>query len=264
MPDAAAIAAKYGGVAVSSGVATMPHPEAKISAEAPGGMQTGISLPGDSQEVTLRDIVANPVDAFARMGAIMKTELTDPKLWLSAAASYFGPKMFNVAGPVVARAATAAKAGAGEVLTLGNLKDAATLVGGEGRVNSGIRIAGRLGDAVQAARGAMQPPAEGPVEPPAPAAPTPPAGPPGKVMNPVGKVDQAMRAAGVKLSGREMSQAVTDVRDGGLTAEQAIHQAIANRAGAAGSAFANLPSDAEVAAAVADRNATGRWPEGRR
>lgn len=78
----------------------VPHPEAKIGAPSPDA------------PVTLGDLRADPVAALKRVGAILGKDATDPKLWMGIAASYFGPKLFNAAAPVVARAASGVASGA--------------------------------------------------------------------------------------------------------------------------------------------------------
>lgn len=89
-----------------AGVVTEAHPEARMSARAPGA--GGLAFPGDADDVTFEDLRADPIDALTRIGAIVKQDVSDPTLWLSLAASYFGPKVFNRAAPVVMKAANGA------------------------------------------------------------------------------------------------------------------------------------------------------------
>ena len=69
----------------------------------PGGPR--LAPPGPDEPVTLAELMANPREAIGRMGGILKKDVSDPKLWLGLAASYFGPKVFSRAAPMVARAA---------------------------------------------------------------------------------------------------------------------------------------------------------------
>jgi hypothetical protein len=72
-----------------------------------------ISAPPEDRPVTLGDLREDPGKALARIGTILKKDASDPRLWLGLAASYFAPKIFNAAGPIVARGATAAMKTAG-------------------------------------------------------------------------------------------------------------------------------------------------------
>jgi hypothetical protein len=117
-----------------------------------------MSAPAADAPVTVGDLQDNPREAMKRIGQIVKRDVSDPKLWLGLAASYFGPKMLNVALPIVARAAAGAKAGLAAI-------PPSEVVG---------MISPRLGHAVrvgQAMRGAM--PAEPAVPPQAPASSMP-------------------------------------------------------------------------------------------
>lgn len=78
-------------------------------------------------------------------------------------------------------------------------------------------------------------------------------------VGPVVQVQQAEKAAKVKLNGSEMDYAVKFVRDQKMSGAEAIAQILKMRAEVPGSAFAKLPSDAEVLRRVTQRNATGRW-----
>lgn len=264
MPDMAALAAKYGGVPVDAAVS---HPEALM-----GASQPGLAWKGDSSAVTLQDVVDNPGEAFSRIGASLKRDLTDPKLWLMAAASYFAPKVFNVAAPTIARTAAAASRGVGEVATPGMAKDLATMVGGS-RVNAALSAAGRVAKGVKAiangpavAEPVAAPSAAPPVAAaPAPAPPAPAAEPPAPAPAPVAASAPAPAPAvkggppKLHLSVEEF-QAAQQLILQGHPAEDVMKAIQRNRLP---KAWLNLPSDAEVAAAVADRNASGRWPQDR-
>lgn len=63
---------------------------------APVSMQS--AAPDDA--VTLGELVDNPREAMGRIGSILKRDVSDPKVWLTAAALYFGPKAL----PVVSQA----------------------------------------------------------------------------------------------------------------------------------------------------------------
>lgn len=107
----------------------------------------------------------------------------------------------------------------------------------------------------------FQPPqARAPVaEPPVRSGPVAVPSPAGKVTNPVSQVMQAAGAANVKLNGREIAQAIEAVRDQGVKAPDVIKAILDARVRPAGSVFSQLPSDADVAQAVAARNSKGRW-----
>jgi hypothetical protein len=59
------------------------HPEAVMRA------------PTTADPVTLGEVIDNPQEAIGRIGAILKRDVTDPKLWVSAAVAYFGPKVLT-------------------------------------------------------------------------------------------------------------------------------------------------------------------------
>jgi hypothetical protein len=146
----------------------------------------GRSFPADALDappdaVTLGQFVDNPREAMQKIGQIIKQDLTDPKLWGQAALAYFGPKAIGIAGPVLARARAMA--------TPDMMKDLATVGLGDSRVGAGVRIAGRVADAVKGASPAAPPesasggtpPPAGPPPEPAPAAP--PAKSPQQLLN---------------------------------------------------------------------------------
>lgn len=155
----------------------------------------------DTDPVTLGDLMADPSGSMKRIGLSVKRDVSDPKLWLALAASYFGPKAFSAAAPIVARAAAATGRVAGELATPGMGRDLATVGLGDARVNAGIRIAGRLSDAVGAAKGAQ------------PASPEPiSAG----VTPEVGKAMRDLSQAGtpIRFTAPETAQGLKWMRDG--------------------------------------------------
>jgi hypothetical protein len=120
--------------------------------------QAMISAPDATAEpdvVTLGELRDNPKAAMQRIGAILGKDATDPKLWLTLAASYLAPKVFSAVAPTLGKAA----AGARGLATTGMVKDLATVGLGEGRVGAGLRIAGRVADAVRPAAVAAPEPA---------------------------------------------------------------------------------------------------------
>lgn len=140
------------------------HPEAVMRA------------PTTADPVTLGELQDNPVEAMQRIGAILKKDVSDPKLWLSAAAAYFGPKVLTSASRMMPTRATVRKAAsiAGGVMEspiAGALSPRAAHVG---------RMLTAAGEQLQVPRapmpvqpGPVRPPiqVEPPVVPPAPAAP---------------------------------------------------------------------------------------------
>jgi hypothetical protein len=292
-----------------------------------------MSAPSADTPVTLGDLQDNPREAMKRIGQIVKRDVSDPKLWLGLAASYFGPKMLNVAIPIVAKAAAGAKTGfaaipPGEVVGMISPR-----LGHAVRVGQALRgampaepVAPPATSAIPSAvdvspleltrqlkaanQAAATSPAESvaggtppPVDPPvvarpaeSPAAPRPSATPghptrsvgqmsPQAIQNDLGvaarrlkvslppgspqaaqaealvrqgtSVEDAVQAsalpAKVKLSAAE-STVYDALRKSGLSDEQAAKLLTATR-----TLNANLPTDAEVQAAVRKRNETGRW-----
>lgn len=99
----------------------MPDPEARPIGEDVSHLMGGLveSPPGaptaptavasksagaELAPVTLHDLKQDPREAMARIGRILKKDVTDPKLWMGLGAMYFGAKAFNVAAPMIARA----------------------------------------------------------------------------------------------------------------------------------------------------------------
>jgi hypothetical protein len=89
------------------------------------------------------------------------------------------------------------------------------------------------------------------------AAPSTPAPPPGPVPR------QAAMAAKLKLSPKEF-EAFQGLVEQGYPPEKVLQAIQGQRAASALAGRLGTPTDAEVGAAVADRNATGRWPQDRR
>ncbi len=109
-------------------------------------------------------------------------------------------------------------------------------------------------------------PTSAPTPAPAAAAPVAAAAPTNIVkIGPVAAVYDAVKAAKVNLNGREMSYAVEAVRDKGMSGADAVQQILDVRAEKLADPAAELakrfglPSTAEVAKRVVNRNATGRW-----
>ena len=160
------------------------HPEARIGAPTPYA------------PVTLGDLTDSPAESFQRIGRILGRDATDPKLWLTLALSYFGPKVLPEVLPAIGRAmrTTAQKV----MPVAGALAESGPDVVGlaSPRLANALRIAQRVRTAVAdaqppAAAEMAAPPAAAPV--PAPAAappakpvstPPPPPAPPGVLSNP--------------------------------------------------------------------------------
>lgn len=119
---------------------------------------------------------------------------------------------------------------------------------------------GKLGEKAPAI-----PPADAPVIPPstsaasanaAPATATPPPFYPQKTLNELAIL--ARRAGATSLTGEE-SKAGLDLVRAGATPHAALEKVLSERAQA--TIGVGLPTDADVAARVAERNRTGRWPK---
>lgn len=170
------------------------HPEARMSAAQPG-----LAWAGDAGAVTLNDLKADPIGAMKQIAASVGRDVSDPKLWLSMAASYFGPKVFNMAAPVVARAAGAAAGAAARGAGAVDLHDVVDMVPLGKNIKAGVTIASKVGTALRN-QGAppVEPVSSGPVVPtpqavpvgrtaaPPPSVEAPPSGPPPATMGPDG------------------------------------------------------------------------------
>jgi hypothetical protein len=77
-----------------------PHPEARLGAPSAGA------------PVTLGDLIDNPVGSFQQIGRILGRDATDPKLWMTLALQYFGPKVLPYVGPAIGGALRAGGRGA--------------------------------------------------------------------------------------------------------------------------------------------------------
>ena len=73
------------------------------------------------------------------------------------------------------------------------------------------------------------------------------------------KLWAAMEQAGVRLPAQDMDTAARAIAQG-QDAGEVVQAVMRLRNMSQPSAFAGLPSDAEVAARVAERNRTGVWP----
>lgn len=140
-------------------VAVGAHPEAKMSAAQPGLAWAGEA---DDQSVTLGDVLHDPVDAIARIGKNVGREVSDPKLWLSLVAGYFGPKAVDAVLPTVASAARATMRGGAAAA-----KSSPELVGIlSPRIGNAMKVARNVGQAVmQGEAPAEAPPVEAPQPP---------------------------------------------------------------------------------------------------
>lgn len=116
-------------------------PAAGIAAAPPNNAR--MHAPTATDPVTLGDVMDNPAAAFQRIGASLKRDATDPHLWLSLAASYFGPKVVPFAAKAIGAGLKGAKA-VGGVLEPGDLGIVSP------RVGKAIDLAGRV-------RGALRP-----------------------------------------------------------------------------------------------------------
>lgn len=115
-----------------------------------------MAAPTGREPVTFGELAEDPIGAIKRIAVHVGKDATDPRMWLSVAASYFGPKIFNKAAPIVARAAASVKA-----------IDPADAIG---------MVSPRMGNAARVARAVRQPPAVAPAA--TAGAPVPVAAPP--------------------------------------------------------------------------------------
>jgi hypothetical protein len=203
------------------------HPEAIMRA------------PTTADPVTVGELLDNPREALGRIGAILKKDVTDPKLWLSAAAAYFGPKVLT-SRPVVTALQTASRV----------------------RMSPGVALkAGPTGVSVKPTFGFHLKPVTAPATPPAPTA-APAASAAAKVApsTALQQAKDAFVAAKAIPQPGELSW-VTAYMKLGLTPDAAVAKALTYRPKPTMSAAEALaqqfgtPSDAEVASAVAAKNA---------
>lgn len=272
--DLEALAAKHGGKVVP--FAPLPDPHNAHIGPIP-----------DTAPVSLRDMEADPRGSMKRIGNILKQDLTDPKLWLAAAAAYFGPKVFEAIGPGISEMASAAgrvridpaslrsvelnKPGT-YLDPLGSLYIKPKAAGAE--VPGFERFGGNSGGLPPTAPEAHSPPPQAPIA--APATPEPPvteSAPSAKLQPGEGDTYIQLRKAGksntdalkqiiadrqapparISLTADE-TKAYLQLRNAGKSDQQAKEAIVAMR-----TLSKNLPSSAQVREAVKDRNATGRW-----
>jgi hypothetical protein len=258
-------------------LSTDPHAGQLLSTDPAAGAAPAdgprMGPPTANTPVTLGDVIDNPTAAIQRIGASLKRDVSDPKLWLSLAAAYFGPKMVPGATRAIAGAMKGAKA-VGGVLEPGDIGIVSP------RIGKVVDLAGRV-------RGALQEPAPAEATPPPPAERPPPTEfeaaqaarqaatknpyPDQKALNEAAlkarrdayAASQQGVTAGpvVKASGKmqltapEMQQ-FTRLLNQGMPLPQALEEVTAMRELAARLGGA---SPAEVAKAVAHRKATGKW-----
>lgn len=211
-----------------------------------GPAMEGTALPPvasihDDQAVTLEDLRTHPTESLMKIGVSLKRDASDPRLWLSLAASYFAPKVFNAAAPIVGRAASNTLKGVGEVATPGMVKDLATLGLGDARVNAGLRIGTRVADAIRTVKGST------PTEPTIAEPPIQQASNPQPIVSPAAIANE--QALG------DIRAAVADLVKRGADPKRALTMVLQARNS---KAFGSLPNSAEVASVVAAKNAVGR------
>ena len=174
-------------------------------------MQSAPDAPAEPDVVTLGELRDNPKAAIQRIGAIVGKDVTDPKLWLTMAASYFGPKVFSMAAPIVGKAAAGAMRMAPEVVRSGATA-AGAYVGGP----AGAVVGRTVGEAVA---GRMRPPVpEGPVSSPGyPRAGSTPAPPPAPV-EPPAHLDLSQRMPAGGLTKEQIGERLAAAQKQGMTA----------------------------------------------
>lgn len=236
----------------------------------------------DPERVTLEDVQRDPVDAMKRVGTLIGRDLADPKLWIAAAATYFGAKALSAIGPVLVKAAKAAPRVGRAVAQSAEVADI-PLVGPT--IDRAVKLSQRT-RAVLATPNAAAPtsapaPASAPPETaigssapvrPAASPPTAAAGltadeaeavrrlvaqgyPEDQVLQQLGK---ARPAPGKTFLNAAESKEYIRLRKAGQTHQQALELVEAQRAL---QQRLGLPSSETTRRAVADRNATGRWRE---
>ncbi len=176
-------------------------------------MQSAPDAPAEPDVVTLGELRDNPKAAIQRIGAIIGKDAMDPKLWMTMVASYFGPKLFTMAAPIVGRAAAGAMRMAPEVVRSGATA-AGAYVGGP----AGAVVGRTVGEAVA---GRMRPPVpEGPVSSPGyPRAGSTPAPQPAPV-EPPAHLDLSQRVPAGGLTQQQIAERLAATRAQGMTAPQ--------------------------------------------
>ena len=227
-----------------------------------------IGPPTGNEPVTLGDLLDDPKAALVRSGHLLKQDLTDPKILGTLVAGWLLPKIAPAAGEV---AAGAGRLGSALVKSAPDIAKVAMPHLSE-RVAAAQRVAQRVAGAVtpsepvapspmapaeaslgpSATPGLAGKPAAGPSVP-APAPATPAVTPSALPVSPVSKIWQAMEQTGLRLSDREMGQAIKLVQAGEDPA--VVVRAITTARGQAASSPAELfrqqfgtDSDADVAA----------------
>ncbi len=198
-----------------------------------------ISAEPEDRPVTLGDLRDDPGNAISRIGTILKKDVSDPRLWIGLAASYFAPKMLDTALPIVARAAANTKAVVGELATPSMAKDLGITALGDSRVNAGLRVVGRVRSALQGAQSSETAPPSAPAVPsPAPTAapPVAPASTPVSLGKSISDISAAFKSMNVKPNPVEINNAVSMMKFG-KTAEEAAARVIEQRT----SGFVNTP-----------------------
>lgn len=263
------------------------HPEAHMGPAGPVDPKT--------DAVTLRDVMDDPVGAVKRIGAIVKADVSDPKVWAGLAAAYLGPKLFEAAGPMISKAASATAKGAiKSTAALGDAVDPDIIGIISPRAGKAVQMAQKLNARINAP--AAETPAPVEAAPPKPtlvkgaanAVPRPMPAKSGNALNDAmgvptenpglksGAFNAAMEDAVRAKTGQPLGQAITaltkqkftasEISQGikwlqqGVDADTIAARLVAMRsASGSGGPFAGLPSNSAVSSAVAARNASGRW-----
>lgn len=127
----------------------------------------------DPDEVTLGELMENPRESLQRIGANLKRDASDPRTWLSLAASYFGPKVIGVIAPTVSNAAAGAmrgvkatpRAAVRGVAAMGDIVSPDVIGAVSPRAGKAVEVAQRMRSAMQQPATASPPPVAQPVEP---------------------------------------------------------------------------------------------------
>ncbi len=174
-------------------------------------MQSAPDAPAEPDVVTLGELRDNPKAAIQRIGAIIGKDAMDPNLWMTMVASYFGPKLFTMAAPIVGKAAAGAMRMAPEVVRSGATA-AGAYVGGP----AGAVVGRTVGEAVA---GRMRPPVpEGPVSSPGyPRSGSTPAPPPAPV-EPPAHLDLSQRVPAGGLTQQQIAERLAATKAQGMTA----------------------------------------------
>lgn len=181
----------------------------------------------DNQDaVTLGQFVDDPIGSAQKIGAILKKDITDPRLLAQAALAYFGPKAIGIVGQVAS--SPAVRAGFKAAVPAMTKAAVGYRVGQavEG-VRAGVNAAKAASSAPSAAPAEPVPSPAPPAETPASVAPTPPPTQRGQAAASSqsaasGPVSGAASASGkLQLSSEEMLQAQQWAKQG-LTPQQIL------------------------------------------